>query len=228
MRRNGLTFCLPLILGTVLLQPAYLRGDAGPQSIHSIGNMPFRLTCNNHFLQRLLAGRKPPPVPKDECGGFPYWGTVTEITKGSITIQFADTTPKRFPLSETLAAGKIPKDPRPLATTDYKYPVTAPYMYRLSDVRERDWVAIMCYTAGNGGAVICDHICIQKRPGGRVPRLPKEVEDMQRDPIRYDERINAYWDLEDKGIPYPAKFGKGRRFPIAPMPRSVPDQKPIQ
>jgi hypothetical protein len=27
------------------------------------------------------------------------------------------------------------------------------------------------------------------------------------------------WDLEDKGIPYPEKFGEDRRFPFAPMPR---------
>ncbi len=39
--------------------------------------------------------------------------------------------------------------------------------------------------------------------------------------IPYHERMNAYWDLEEKGIPYPEKFGKYRRFPIAPMPREV-------
>jgi hypothetical protein len=33
--------------------------------------------------------------------------------------------------------------------------------------------------------------------------------------------MNAYWDLVDKGIAYPEKFGKKRRFPEAPMPRQV-------
>jgi hypothetical protein len=31
--------------------------------------------------------------------------------------------------------------------------------------------------------------------------------------------INAYWDREERGIPYPEKFGKFRRWPEAPMPR---------
>ena len=37
----------------------------------------------------------------------------------------------------------------------------------------------------------------------------------------YHERMNAHWDLEDRGIPYPAKFGIMRRFPTAPPPREV-------
>ena len=39
----------------------------------------------------------------------------------------------------------------------------------------RDYVVI-------DGAVTCDHICIQKRPGGRMPPLPKEAEDLRRLP----------------------------------------------
>jgi hypothetical protein len=169
---------------------------------------------------------RPPPQPPDECGGVPYWGTVTELTKDSITIRFADEKPKRFPVSETLAAGKIPKEPRPLPGRNYKYVVSAPYMYRLTDVKVGDSVTI--YYSTVGGVVICDHIRICKRPGGRVPPLAKEVEALRGYPIRYDEFVNAYWDLEEKGIPYPEKFGEYRRFPIAPPPRAVPAPRPIQ
>lgn len=31
--------------------------------------------------------------------------------------------------------------------------------------------------------------------------------------------MNARWDLEEKSIPYPEKFGPNRRWPAAPMPR---------
>ena len=65
-----------------------------------------------------------------------------------------------------------------------------------------------------------------------MPSLPKEAEDLRRpkplppgwgeEPyIPYNEYWDAYWDLEDKGIPYPEKFGKRRWFPAAPMPHLV-------
>lgn len=108
-------------------------------------------------------------------------------------------------------------------------------MYRLTDVKVGDWI-IVGYSKV-GGVVTLDHICIQKRPGGLVPSLPEEAEDLRRMKlppgvppppphlapvhIRHDELMNAYWDLEDKGIPYPEKFGEFRRFPVAPAPRPV-------
>jgi hypothetical protein len=108
-------------------------------------------------------------------------------------------------------------------------------MYRLGDVKPGDQVSI-CY-AYLGGESICDHICIQKRPGGRVPPLPDEAEALRKRPripgdpeiphVRYDEWINAYWDLEDKGIPFPEKFGPNRRWPVAPMPRELKPLVPL-
>lgn len=144
--------------------------------------------------------------------------------------------PKRFAVSEALAAGRVPKDPRP-GSGRRPYFVGAPDMYRLTDVKVGDHVSIIY--ARVGGVDICDHIRITKRPGGRVPPLSEEAENLRRiklppeiEPpgpyIRYDERMNAYWDLEDKGIPYPEKFGRHRRFPVAPMPRAVPAPRPIQ
>jgi hypothetical protein len=153
--------------------------------------------------------RKPPPEPKNDAGRVAYWGVVTELTKDSITIQFAEDKPKRFPVSATLAAGKVPKEPTPIPGRRDPYLVAASMMYRLTDVKVGDRVDIE-YSIIDG-VVTCDHICIKKRPGGRVPPLPEEAEALRggkprpsgipRLYIPYHEYMNAYWDLEDKGIP---------------------------
>src|SRR5205807_1500154 len=103
------------------------------------------------------AGAKPQPKPKVDFMGRPYWGTVTALTKDSITIttqehdqQFDEVQPdgsrklvtrrvpalppKRFAVSDVLAAGGVPKEPRG------RYRVLETYMYRLTDVRVGDWV----------------------------------------------------------------------------------------
>lgn len=174
---------------------------------------------------------KPPPEPKNDAGGIDYWGKVTELAKDSITIQFGDDKPKRFPVSDTLALGKVPKEPRPIPGYDWPYFVMPSSMYRLTDVKAGDLVII--YYSHIDGVNICDHIRIQKRPGGLVPPLPEEAEALRRPKYRphlpYHEWSNAYWDLEDKGIPFPEyfeKLGVQRRWPIAPLPREVKPTKP--
>jgi hypothetical protein len=103
-------------------------------------------------------------------------------------------------------------------------------MYRISDVRVGDWVTISYSFVG--GVIQCDHISITKRPGGRVPPIPEEADALFFPPIpkngprphgyiRPHEWVNAYWDLEERGIPYPEYFGQNRRFPVAPPPREV-------
>ncbi len=160
-----------------------------------------------------------------EKSGSP--AVVTEVKKDSITVKCGEET-KQFPVCDALAAGKI-SEPRPLDGRVI-YRNFEPYMYRLTDVKVGDWVGI--YYARVDGVDVCDHIGIQKRPGGRHPPLPDEVEALLKPKplpagwpqpvhITYDEWRNAYWDLEDKGIPYPEKFGRARRFPVAPMPREV-------
>jgi hypothetical protein len=171
----------------------------------------------------------------------PYTGHVTEITKGSITIQSPGENPKTFAVSETLAAGKTPIKPRLIPSRRDGYFVPPSQMYRLTDVKVGDAVEIRYAHLGNLNT--CDHICIRKRPGGLVPPLPAEAEaldnpaeilkakfpqvppdilkEMNDHYIPYHEWMNAHWDLEDRGIPYPEKFGKQRRFPVAPPPREV-------
>lgn len=197
--------------------------------------------------------RTKPFEPREGAVGVPFGGFVTEVGKDSITIQWAnrgwvvsqDVKPKIFPVSETLAAGKVPVEPRPRPDSKGKYKVLPSDMYRLQDVKVGDGVSIKY--ARIEGIDICDHICIGKRPGGRIPALPEEAEAIRKAQlmadydflpqadlrkieaayIRYDEFWNAYWDLEDKGIPYPEKFGPNRRFPVAPMPRAAGTIGPV-
>ena len=194
--------------------------------------------------------QKPPPRPREGQVNAPYVGTITELSKDSITIQWTGSPgeePRNFATSETLAAGKIPKEPFAPGSGFF---VTPPEMYRLTDVKIGDHVLIG-YSRLNG-ADICHNIRILKRPGGLVPPLPEGVEELRwpeskmtpkrlaaltpeqlamvrsHRPIPYHEVTNAFWDLKDKGIPYPEKFGTDRRFPIAPRPRAVPERRPIQ
>jgi hypothetical protein len=188
----------------------------------------------------------PGPEPRVDAGGVLYWGVVTEVTKTSITLKFEDDPPKCFPVSPILTAGEIPMLPRPIPTRNpnlapQPYDVDPTEMYRLADVKLGDWVCVSYSKIG--GTITCEHLRIQKRPGGLVPPLPKEAEELRHfvtrwklqhpgepvpeafalipPPIPYHEYMNAYWDLEDKGIPFPEKFGDERRWLTAPMPREV-------
>ncbi len=198
------------------------------------GLLPCLIFCVEPVRGQEPAG--PPPVPKTDAMRVPYWGEITQIAKKSITVQspILTATPMVFELSEDLMAGKVPNTPRALPGRLQTYKVFPSYMYRLDDVHVGDLVSIEY--AHIGGRVICDHICIQKRPGGRVPPLPDEAEALRRPPplppgipptfyIPYHERMNAHWDLVDHRIPYPEHFGPLRKFPpplpLAPPPREV-------
>jgi hypothetical protein len=184
--------------------------------------------------------KKAKPPTKVEFVNRDYQqGTVTAVTRDSITIQSPEMTrmtqrfdpdgvkrwvtevlqaqpPKQFAVSEVLAAGGVPMEPRG------SYRVFEDYMYRLTDVKVGDWVNIKY--ARVDGVNTCDHINIRKRPGGRIPPLPEGVREHSF--IPYHEYMNAYWDLEDKGIPFPGHFKHLRRWPVAPPPREVPITKP--
>ena len=185
----------------------------------------------DYYSAQPLKPSPPRPVRPGGMGPTTYWGTVTELGKDSITVRYGDEKPVRFPVSETLASGGFAKEGRPFPAPARPHLVSPSFMFRLKDVKVEDRVHLLNVVID--GTVTCDHISITKRPGGRMPSLPKEAEDLRRpeppppgfgDPppyIPYNEYWDAYWDLEDKGIPYPEKFGKKRRFPAAPMPREV-------
>jgi hypothetical protein len=172
---------------------------------------------------------RPRPPRAGGTGPGSYYGTVTDLTKDSITITFRQETPVWFRVSDTLASGGYATVTKPIPGWQTRA-VSPSYMFRLKDVKIGDMVDI--YYSAIDGVITCDHICITKRPGGRMPALPKEAEDMRRLPpsragvklpphITYHEYWDAYWALEEKGIPFPEKFGDKRRWPIAPMPRVV-------
>lgn len=149
----------------------------------------------------------------------PRYSVVTAITRDSITVQVQGQPPRRFTVSKALASGGIPTDPRPKHGRGGGQTGSAGDMYRLTDVKIGDWV-ILTYSRV-GGVENCDHIRIAKRPGGLVPPSPvREWFESHIPP--YHERMNAHWDLEDRGIAYPDKFGHMRQFPVAPLPREVP------
>src|SRR5262249_17383299 len=69
-------------------------------------------------------------------------------------------------------------------------------MYRLNDVKVGDCIGIE-YARLNG-VDICDHIRICRRPGGEVPPLPKEAEDLR------DYR--EVWKANHPGQPLPERL----------------------
>ncbi|MBA4062337.1 MAG: hypothetical protein C0501_01260 [Isosphaera sp.] len=167
----------------------------------------------------------PPLEPKEGSVNNDYAGIVTKVTKDSITLQSINRpkdAPWTFGVSETLAAGKVPVEPRRQPGARYTYSVMPEYMYRLTDVKVGDSIAIG-YARLNG-ADICDHIRIWRRPDGLVPPLPKEAEDLR------DSR--EVWKTRHPGRPVPDVIANRRYTPyheqqnaywarIAPMPREV-------
>jgi hypothetical protein len=163
--------------------------------------------------------------PKEGSVNNEYVGTVTMLTKSSITIQprrEPKEPPRTFRFSEPLAAGKIPTEPRKQPGARYEYKVEPEYMYRLLDVKSGDWVKIR-YARING-VDICDHLCIRRRPEGLIPPLPKEAENLG------DWR--KAWKSRHPGLSLPEWMEKTPHTPyheywnahwakVAPMPREV-------
>lgn len=178
--------------------------------------------------------RKPPP-PKYEHVYYPTQGTVRAVEKFAVTIYFPGGTimssrggtpfeasgfvppeTTRFQLSATLAAGGYPAPGRTPSTLLGGASVSESETYRVSDLQMGDLVRVHRYR--RDGVDVLDAIMIERRPGGRIPPAPGQSPTVT---VPYHELKDAYWDLEEKGIAYPAHFGYMRRFPPAPMPREV-------
>jgi hypothetical protein len=187
----------------------------------------------NESLQPARFAPAKPREPKEAGENVHYVGTVKEVTKKTISIEWpGEPKPKRFSVSEILGSGGFPTRSHSglILSGDL---LRSSFCYRLTDVQVGDHVQIYFYRLD--GVDICDRIRIDKRPGGLVPPLPKGVENLEsplpadlRRPgevylnmFPYHERMNALWELEDKGIPFPEKFGPWRCFPLAPMPRAL-------
>src|SRR5947207_1304045 len=105
-----------------------------------------------------FVGGEQPPVPEpakprvlnNDAVNVPYIGSVIAVPPSAITIQWpGETAPKAFAVSNTLASGKIPSDPRPSPTRLKPYPVADQDKYRLTDVKVGDVVMIHYAHLGN-------------------------------------------------------------------------------
>lgn len=125
-------------------------------------------------------------------GDWPIYeiGTVTEVSSTSITItrQKGGKT-VQLPPHVALASGGWMKD------------ATNGDSYRLQDVKVGDFVCLGAVKEDDG-KTYCIGICIEKRPGGRLPQCP--AWDSELSPSHADYR-NAIDDLNEKGIPLPDK-----------------------
>ncbi|MDB5309721.1 MAG: hypothetical protein JWO38_3923 [Gemmataceae bacterium] len=136
--------------------------------------------------------------------------TVT-ATDGTVSVlRRSKEPPRRFEVSDWLRGGGFGPG------------VSASYSYRLADIRVGDEVDLhvgQYLPDANPPAQICTGICIQKRPGGRVPPAPGE------DPMsgfKHHECMNAMQDWEEFGTPIPDKYHpRGPQAGIAPPPKPI-------
>ena len=148
-------------------------------------------------------------------------GTVTEVTRERIAIKLKTDKIQVVPVGKTLRSGGYWEE---------EHPAT----YRLVDVKVGDRVEICCLELN--GELRCETIRIDRRPGGRVPPCPDKNPHSD---WKWHERANAYQDLEEKGIPLPARFdpkqgpGMLNGKPIQPwmlppgvLPTGVPGVQP--
>ena len=138
----------------------------------------------------------PEPGLRIPINGEFFRGTVTELTRDTITLRLNTEELRSFPVGMILRSGGF---------WEGEHPRT----YRLVDVKVGDRVSITCLKLNE--ELRCETICIQRRPGGRVPPCPDEKPDSL---LKWHERANAYQDFEEQGIPLPARFdpkqGPGR------------------
>jgi hypothetical protein len=210
--------------------------------------MPFRVPCLVTVLALVPAGTTAGPVPSPNAGdqvrkktdppgggGVDYYGgQVTRLTAKSITIDKGPFWEERVPCD---ASGR----PQPQLGTKTWYPAPPPRtllfhpalaegklltrchdQYRPLDVRVGDHVEVRSVMMN--GEWTCVGITIGYRPGGRVPPSPNMVHWPNSPTRPHHERMNAYADLHERGIPLPEWMTpewERQRVLVAPPPREV-------
>jgi hypothetical protein len=106
-----------------------------------------------------------------------------------------------------------------------------PRSHRFSDLQRNDVIEAVYFQWDD--RMVCSQILICRRPGGKIPPIAEDLGDGFRSPSSdpWHERMQAYQDWEEKGIPIPDKYcppGElSRPFPdIAPRPREHRPAKP--
>jgi hypothetical protein len=142
-----------------------------------------------------------------------YTGQVTAVDEFSITIRAWGEEPKRFPAAGKLA-GQQPIEPEQGSG------------YVLSDVRVGDLVSIRYYTSHRRGILeVCLEVKIWRRPGGKIPPWPGDGDPLTNERgTRFHQRMQAYQDWEEKGIPIPEKF---RPVPTGMLAVPFPPEAPM-
>ena len=131
----------------------------------------------------------------------PFGGMEVRLPTGETKV-FPPRPPKTFVLSALLAAGRASDS------------LGASHAYRFADVKVGDQVRIDCSRVD--GLDFCDHICIDRRSGGRVPPAPGDDHDTR---FQWHNRCNALQDWEEFRIPVPDEFHPGgNQGAVAPMP----------
>ena len=134
------------------------------------------------------------------------FGKVVEVSKVSLSVQFKDGNDVRvlYPTPAVLGTGQ-PMTPDENRT------------YELGEVRVGDEVEVVYLL--RGGRNVCFQILINRRPGGTIPPLPADLpkNGMSGNRKPRHERLQAYQDLEEKGIPIPDKH-----LPVHPAELSHP------
>jgi hypothetical protein len=154
-----------------------------------------------------MARAQPKPKGKGRTQWDDFRGVVTAVSRSEITIRGTEgrgdaERVRVFPIVPGLTnATKMP----PGGLMDDT-------IYLPTDVKVGDMVRIRF--VGDGVVTACERITIWRRPGGRVP--PGYCTGQT---IRHHEQMNAYQDLEEKGIPLPEKYdteAQMKRVLVAP------------
>lgn len=125
-------------------------------------------------------------------------GTVTVLHR-------SDQPPRTFQVTDEHRAGGFSPNETPFSG----------YTYRLADVRVGDRVSVRFLSTDLFNLV--DGISILRRPGGKVPPAPSEPLNIS---AKHHEKMQAWQDWEDEGIPLPYKHHPGGPWPqLAPAPR---------
>jgi hypothetical protein len=192
---QGLDF--ELSLADVRAQRDY--GERFPKVTYtSVSGKPFIFRCPAGWLpstRAVVSGQVMTVTAPD--------GTMTVFRK-------SDATPLRFRVSDWLAAGGY--DPA-LRHTD---------IYPLSEVRLGDRVRLRNSQTDmhcQQSAYVCREVSIRRRPGGKIPPAWGEKPNAL---YKHHERMQAYQDWEEKGVPLPDYLHPGGPWPqLAPPPRGV-------